>query len=155
MKKILSFFVMTILFANCRKTSLFTEIDANFKNLKDVYVQEFQGHPHSITQNSELDLDAKEALTGHYGTVLSLDVWEFASEEESKKAYETLYAVEKEKNPREYSQTREKEYRFQYVRETGVTGELFTVKKILFRFLAEDRKKINDYLVQSQLARIR
>jgi len=155
MKRRLFFLSVVVLFAHCRKTSLFTEINANFKNLKDVYVPEFLGQVQSVSSNTELDLGAKEALTGHYGVALSLDVWEFTTEEACKNSYETLYAIEKEKNPREYDQTKNKEYRFQYVRETGVVGELFTVKKILFRFLAEDRKKINDYLVQSHLAQIR
>ena len=98
----------------------------------------------------------KNALqSGRYGTSLSLDVWEFASETDSRQAYETLVAAEKANRPREYDQTKSGEYRYMCVRATGVTGEIFTVKKLLFRILAENKEAIREYLTASKLARVK
>lgn len=149
---------ITLILSNlafCRKSSLFTEIDANFKSLDDVFIAEFKNQAKQVEKNSELTLDAKEAITGRFGTLLTLDVWEFSSEDVAKQAYETLTALEKQSSPREYDQTRGKEYRYSYVRSTGVAGEIFTVKKIAFRILAEGKDTIREYLVASKLGRIR
>lgn len=149
---LLVFFVVT---AACKRTSLFTEIDASFKSLDDVFIPEFRNESRHVEKNSELTLDAAEALTGRYGTLLTLDVWEFASESDCKAAYETLTGIEKQNGPREYSQTRAAENRYQFVRQLGVAGEIFTIKKVLFRILATDKNAIAEYLIASRLARAR
>lgn len=141
--------------AVCRPSSVFTEIDAGFKVLDDVFIAEFRNENRQVEKNAELSLDASEALTGRYGTTLTLDVWEFKSEADCRTAYDTLTAIEKQNQPREYSQTRAAEYRYQFVRQTGITGEIFTIKKILFRILATDRNTITEYLIASRLARAR
>lgn len=140
---------------SCKKSSLFTEIDASFKSLDDVFIAEFKNQPKQVEKNTELTLDAKEAKTGHFGTLLSLDVWEFASDAEAKQAYETLVGAERQNTPREYDQTRAGEYRYTFVRQAGVAGEVFTAKKILFRILAENKDTIREYLIASKLGRIR
>jgi hypothetical protein len=140
---------------SCKKSSLFTEIDANFKSLDDVFIAEFKNNIKHVEKNSELSLDAKEAMTGRFGTLLSLDVWEFGGDAESKQAYETLVGVEKQNTPREYDQTRAAEHRYIFIRSTGIAGEIFTVKKLLFRILAENKDTIREYLVASKLGRIR
>lgn len=147
--------ISLLLLASCKKSSIFTEIDANFKSLDDVFVDEFKNQPKFVEKNTELSLDADTAKTGRFGTLLTLDVWEFSSEADAKKSYETLAAVEKQNNPREYDQTRTQEYRYRFVRAVGVAGEIFTVKKILFRFLAENKDTIREYLIVSKLGRIR
>lgn len=154
-KRISVALALALALAMCKKSSLFTEIDANFKSLDDVFITEFKNQPKQVEKNSELSLDAKEALTGHFGTLLSLDVWEFASEADARQAYEALVSIEKQNTPREYDQTRAKEYRYTYVRATGVAGEIFTVKKVLFRFIGESKDTIREYLVASKLGRIR
>lgn len=156
MRRILIFtLVIPFALGQCKKSSLFTEIDANFKSLDDVFIAEFKNQPRQVEKNAELSLDAKEALTGHFGTLLSLDVWEFASETDAKQAYEALTGIEKQNAPREYDQTRAKEYRYTFVRATGVAGEIFTVKKVLFRFVGESKDTIREYLIASKLGRIR
>ncbi len=140
---------------SCKKSSLFTEIDASFKSLDDVFITEFKNQQKQVEKNTELTLDAKEAKTGHFGTLLSLDVWEFGADADAKQAYETLIAAEKQNTPREYDQTRSGEYRYTFVRQTGVAGEVFTAKKILFRILAENKDTIREYLIASKLGRIR
>lgn len=140
---------------SCKKSSIFTEIDASFKSLDDVFIAEFKNQPKQVEKNSELTLDAKEAKTGHFGTLLSLDVWEFGDDAAAKQAYETIMGAEKQNAPREYDQTRSSEYRYTFVRQTGVAGEVFTVKKILFRILAENKDTIREYLIASKLGRIR
>lgn len=139
----------------CKKTSLFTEIDASFKSLDEVYIDEFKNEHKQVEKNSERPLDAKEALTGRYGTQLTLDIWEFGSDEDCKKAYEGLVQTERNDSPREYDQTRSKEYRYTFTRGSGVAGEIFTVKKLLLRFLGENKDTIREYLVASKLGRIR
>lgn len=154
-KRLILALTFSLTLTNCKKSSLFTEIDANFKSLDDVFITEFKNQPKQVEKNSELSLDAKEALTGHFGTLLSLDVWEFGSEADAKQAYESLMGIEKQNGPREYDQTRAKEYRYTYVRATGVAGEIFTVKKVLFRFIGENKDTIREYLIASKLGRIR
>jgi hypothetical protein len=144
-----------LLLLSCKRSSIFTEIDASFKSLEDVFVAEFRNENRQVEKNSELTLDATEALTGRYGTTLTLDVWEFKSEADCHTAYETLTAVEKQNQPREYDQTRAAESRYQFVRQTGVAGEIFTIKKVLFRILATDKNTIAEYLIASKLARAR
>lgn len=144
-----------LLGAACKRSSLFTEIDASFKSLEDVFVAEFRNEPRHVEKNSELSLDAVEALTGRYGTLLTLDVWEFKNENDCKTAYGTLTGIEKQNQPREYSQTRAAENRYQFVRQLGVAGEIFTIKKILFRILATNKNTIAEYLIASRLARAR
>lgn len=141
--------------SHCKKSYIFTEIDAGFKSLDDVFVTEFQGHAKQVAKNEETPLGAATAMTGRYGTALNLEVWEFANDDESRKAYETLVSAEKQNSPREYDQTKSGEYRFMCVRQTGVTGEIFTVKKLLFRILGENKDTIRDYLTASKLARVR
>ena len=151
-----SWILICLLFVSCgKKSALFTEIDANFKSLDDVFIAEFKNQPKQVEKNSDLALDAKEAMTGRFGTLLSLDVWEFGDEGQSKSAYETLVGVEKQNTPREYDQTRAGEYRYTFVRGTGIAGEVFTVKKILFRILADNKDTIREYLIASKLGRIR
>lgn len=152
-KWVILFLALTIL--NCKKSYIFTEIDAGFKSLDDVFVAEFKGQPKFVGKNEDLPLNAQAAMTGRYGTALSLDVWEFGSENESRAAYETLVAGEKANSPREYDQTKSGEYRYMCVRASGVTGEIFTVKKLLFRILAENKDTIREYLTASKLARVR
>ena len=94
--------LLSLLILNCKKSYIFTEIDAGFKSLDDVFVAEFKGQPKLVAKNEELPLNASTAMTGRYGTSLSLDVWEFASETDSRQAYETLVAAEKTNSPREY-----------------------------------------------------
>ena len=147
--------LLSLLILNCKKSYIFTEIDAGFKSLDDVFVAEFRGQPKLVAKNEELPLNASTAMTGRYGTSLSLDVWEFASETDSRQAYETLVAAEKTNSPREYDQTKSGEYRYMCVRATGVTGEIFTVKKLLFRILAENKEAIREYLTASKLARVK
>jgi hypothetical protein len=152
--KLIALCALFFLFS-CKKSSIFTEIDANFKSLDDVFITEFKNQQKQVEKNSELTLDAKEAKTGHFGTLLSLDVWEFGAESDAKQAYETLVGTEKQNTPREYDQTRSGEYRYTFVRQTGVAGEVFTAKKILFRILAENKDTIREYLIASKLGRIR
>ncbi|MFO1472826.1 MAG: hypothetical protein U1F27_17550 [Turneriella sp.] len=152
-KWVILFLALTIL--NCKKSYIFTEIDAGFKSLDDVFVAEFKGQPKFVGKNEDLPLNAQAAMTGRYGTALSLDVWEFGSENESRAAYETLVAGEKANSPREYDQTKSGEYRYMCLRASGVTGEIFTVKKLLFRILAENKDTIREYLTASKLARVR
>jgi hypothetical protein len=66
-----------------------------------------------------------------------------------------LTALEKQNNPREFDQTRASELRYKVVRATGIAGEIFTVKKVLFRILGENASTINEYLIASKLARLR
>ncbi len=87
--------------------------------------------------------------------VLTLDVWEFNSDSDAKAAYETLTAVEKQNSPREFDQTRANELRYKVIRATGIAGEIFTVKKVLFRILGENTATIQEYLIASKLARLR
>lgn len=150
---IILFFSLAIL--NCKKSYIFTEIDAGFKSLDDVFVAEFKGQPKLVGKNEELPMNAATAMTGRYGTTLSLDVWEFGSENDSRQAYETLVNAEKANAPREYDQTKSGEYRYMCVRTSGVTGEIFTVKKLLFRILADSKDTIREYLTASKLARVR
>jgi len=144
-----------LLICACKKSSIFTEIDASFKSLDDVFVEEFKSSKKQIEKNTELTLDADTAKTGRYDTKLTLDVWEFNSDDDAKKSYETLAAIEKQNQPKSYDQTKSGEYRLRYTRQTGVAGEIFTVKKILFRFLAEDQDTIREYLIASKLGRVR
>ncbi|HRP69829.1 MAG TPA: hypothetical protein PLY93_09895, partial [Turneriella sp.] len=123
----------------CKKTSLFTEIDARFKKLDDVFVEEFKNEKRVIENNTEQNLNAGEAKTGRYGTLLVLDVWEFPQADDSKRNYEALVEEEKRNTPREYDQTKANEYRYQFVRGSGVAGEIFTIKKLLFRVLGENK----------------
>lgn len=155
MKQKWAILLLSLLILNCKKSYIFTEIDAGFKSLDDVFVAEFRGQPKLVARNDELPLNAATAMTGRYGTSLSLDVWEFASETDSRQAYETLVAAEKANSPREYDQTKSGEYRYMCVRATGVTGEIFTVKKLLFRILAENKEAIREYLTASKLARVK
>ncbi len=155
-RKILTLFLLTVLpLAHCKRTSLFTEIDANFKSLDDVFVDEFHDQKKSVEKNRELALDAEEALTGRFGTLLSLDVWEFKNDADCKQAYSTLVGIEKQNGPREYDQVQSSESRYTFTRQMGVAGEIFTLKKILFRILATDKATIRDYLITSKLARSR
>lgn len=147
--------LLSLLILNCKKSYIFTEIDAGFKSLDDVFVAEFKGQPKLVGKNEELPLNAATAMTGRYGTTLALDVWEFGSENDSRQAYETLVAAEKANSPREYDQTKSGEYRYMCVRASGVTGEIFTVKKLLFRILAENKDTIREYLNASKLARVK
>lgn len=140
---------------SCKRSSIFTEIDANFKSLDDVFIAEFRNEQKLVEKNTELDLAAETALTGRYGTLLTLDVWEFNSDSDAKAAYETLTAVEKQNAPREFDQTRANELRYKVVRATGIAGEIFTVKKVVFRILAENTATIQEYLIASKLARLR
>jgi hypothetical protein len=144
-----------LLLLSCKRSSIFTEIDASFKSLEDVFVAEFRNENRQVEKNTDLSLEASEALTGRYGTTLTLDVWEFKSEADCRAAYETLTALEKQNEPREYDQTRAAESRYQFVRQTGVAGEVFTIKKVLFRILATDKNTIAEYLIASKLARAR
>jgi hypothetical protein len=144
-----------LLLLSCKRSSIFTEIDASFKSLEDVFVAEFRNENRQVEKNTDLSLEASEALTGRYGTTLTLDVWEFKSEADCRAAYETLTALEKQNQPREYDQTRAAESRYQFVRQTGVAGEVFTIKKVLFRILATDKNTIAEYLIASKLARAR
>lgn len=153
-KKIALFFLGLLVFS-CKKSAIFTEIDASFKSLDDVYIAEFKNETRQVEKNTELALDAKEALTGRFGTRLTLDIWEFSSEDQARQAYEMLTGTEKQNSPREYDQTKGKEYRYAYVRQTGVAGEIFTVKKILMRFLADSKDTIREYLIASKLGRVR
>lgn len=146
---------LVVLAGACKPSSVFTEIDASFKSLEDVFVAEFRNEGRHVEKNSELSLDAAEALTGRYGTTLTLDVWEFRSEADCRAAYDTLTALEKQNQPREYNQTRAAEFRYQFVRQTGIAGEVFTIKKVLFRILATDKNTITEYLIASKLARAR
>ena len=155
MKKIWPILFLIVSIFNCKKSYIFTEIDAGFKSLDDVFVAEFKGQPKAVGKNEELPLNATTAMTGRYGTTLSLDVWEFGSENDSRQAYETLVAAEKANSPREYDQTKSGEYRYMCVRASGVTGEIFTVKKLLFRILAENKDTIREYLSASKLARVK
>ncbi|MBX3721455.1 MAG: hypothetical protein KF713_06410 [Turneriella sp.] len=139
----------------CKKSSIFTEIDASFKSLDDVFIAEFKNQPKQVEKNTELTLEAKEAKTGHFGTLLSIDVWEFADDAQAKQGYETLAGAERQNAPREYDQTKAGEYRYTFVRSTGIAGEIFTAKKILFRILGENKDTIREYLVASKLGRIR
>jgi hypothetical protein len=155
MKIRLLLLLMVFLAVSCKRSSIFTEIDANFKSLDDVFVAEFKNQPKQIEKNRDLTLEAREALTGRYGTLLSLDVWEFGSEEETKQGYDVLVDAEKQNAPREYDQTKGKESRYTYVRAVGIAGEIFTVKKVLFRILGENKDVIREYLIASKLGRIR
>lgn len=155
MQKQIAIILLLITLVACKKSYIFTEIDAGFKNLDDVFVTEFKGQPKQTGKNEEQSLGAATALTGRYGTILTLDVWEFGSDTESRQAYETLVQQEKQNNPREYDQTKSGEYRYMCVRASGVTGEIFTVKKLLFRILGENKDTIREYLVTSKLARVR
>ena len=155
MKQKILVIALALTFFQCKKSYIFTEIDAGFKSLDDVFVAEFKGQAKLVGKNDELPLNAATAMTGRYGTVLALDVWEFGSENESRQAYETLVAAEKANAPREYDQTKSGEYRYMCVRATGVTGEIFTVKKLLFRILADNKDTIREYLAASKLARVR
>lgn len=148
-------FALAFSFAACKKSSIFTEIDASFKSLEDVFIAEFHNESRQLEKNTELSLEAKEALTGRFGTTLTLDLWEFGSDADSKQAYETLTALEKQNGPREYDQTRAAENRYFFVRQTGIAGEIFTIKKVLFRVLAVDKDTIREYLITSKLARAR
>lgn len=148
--------LLTVLsLAHCKRTSLFTEIDASFKSLDDVFVDEFHDQKKSVEKNRDLSLDAEEALTGRFGTLLSLDVWEFKNDADCKQAYLTLVDIEKQNGPREYDQVQSSESRYTFTRQMGIAGEIFTLKKILFRILATDKATIRDYLITSKLARAR
>lgn len=146
---------LTAVCGSCKRSSIFTEIDANFKSLDDVFIAEFRNEQKLVEKNTELDLAAETALTGRYGTLLTLDVWEFNSDSDAKAAYETLTAVEKQNGPREFDQTRANELRYKVIRATGIAGEIFTVKKVLFRILGENTATIQEYLIASKLARLR
>jgi hypothetical protein len=154
-KSVVTIIGFALLLIHCKPTSVLTEIDASFQSLHDVFVAEFQNESRQVEKNSELTLDAKEALTGRYGTTLTLDAWEFRSEADCRTGYEMLTALEKQQQPREYSQTRASEYRYQFIRQTGIAGEIFTIKKALFRILATDKNTIAEYLIASKLARAR
>ncbi|MBV6494460.1 MAG: hypothetical protein LDLANPLL_02493 [Turneriella sp.] len=155
MKKIyLTIFVIAFL-VSCKKSSVFTEINASFKSLDDVFVEEFKNEKRNVEKNTEANFGAHEAKTGRYGTLVVLDVWEFASESESKQHYEALTNEEKNNTPREYDQTKSNEYRYQFIRGSGVAGEIFTIKKLLFRILGENKDTIREYLIASKLANIR
>lgn len=149
---LLLFLIATL---HCKRTSIFTEIDASFKSLEDVFIAEFRNEPRQVEKNTDLTLDAAEALTGRFGTALTLDVWEFKDDADCRAAYETLTGIEKQNQPREYDQTRSKEFRYRFVRQTGVAGEIFTIRKVLFRVLATDKDTISEYLIASKLARAR
>jgi len=152
----IAFFIgLMAISVSCKRSSIFTEIDANFKSLDDVYITEFRNEQKFVEKNTELDLGAEAAMTGRYGTILTLDVWEFKSDNEAKQAYETLTALEKQNGPREFDQTRAAEFRYKVVRATGIAGEIFTVKKVLFRVLGESAATINEYLIAGKLARLR
>ncbi len=140
---------------SCKRSSIFTEIDANFKSLDDVFIEEFRNQTKFVEKNTELELGSEAALTGRYGTLLTIDVWEFKSESDCQQAYATLTALEKQNNPREFDQTRATELRYKVVRATGIAGEIFTVKKVLFRLLGENPAAIQEYLISSKLARLR
>jgi hypothetical protein len=60
---------------SCKRSSLFTEIDANFKSLDDVFIQEFHSQQKFVEKNTELELGSETSLTGRYGTLLALYVW--------------------------------------------------------------------------------
>lgn len=146
---------LALTIVSCKKSYIFTEIDAGFKSLDDVFVSEFKGVQKQVAKNEELPLGAQTAMTGRFDTLLSLDVWEFANDTESRQAYESLVNNEKQNSPREYDQTKSGEFRYMCVRATGVTAEIFTVKKLLFRILADNKDTIREYLVASKLARVR
>ena len=152
-RRILATICFALLASSCKPSSVFTEIDASFKSLEDVFVAEFRNENRQVEKNTELALDAAEALTGRYGTTLTLDVWEFKSEADCRTAYDTLTALEKQNQPREYNQTRANESRYQFTRQTGIAGEIFTIKKVLFRILATDKNTTTEYLIASKLAR--
>ncbi len=154
-RHILALISISLIAVECKRSSIFTEIDASFKSLEDVFIAEFRNETRQVEKNTELALEATEALTGRYGTTLTLDVWEFSSEADCGRAYEALTAIEKQNQPREYNQTRATESRYQFTRQTGIAGEIFTIKKVLFRLLATDKNTIAEYLVASKLARAR
>jgi len=148
----------TLLFTalmGCKKSTIFTEIDASFRDLDDVFVSEFKGQPRAIEKNTALDLGAKEAKTGRFGTLLTLDVWEFGDTATARHGYEVLVATEKQNAPREFDQVRSSEFRYSFVRETQIAGEIFTVKKILFRILGENKDTLREYLIASKIGRMR
>ncbi|GAB4442542.1 MAG: hypothetical protein OHK0011_24960 [Turneriella sp.] len=153
--RLVAIICMALSVSVCKPSSVFTEIDASFKSLEDVFVAEFRNENRQVEKNTDLSLEASEALTGRYGTTLTLDVWEFRSETDCRAAYDTLTALEKQNQPREYNQTRAAENRYQFVRQTGIAGEIFTIKKVLFRVLATDKNTIAEYLIASKLARAR
>ncbi|MBS0619643.1 MAG: hypothetical protein JSR44_15770 [Spirochaetes bacterium] len=140
---------------HCKRSTIFTEIDASFRVLDDVFVSEFKGQPRTIEKNTTLDLSAKEAKTGRFGTLLTLDVWEFGDAAEAKQGYETLVATEKQNVPREFDQVRSNEFRYSFVRVSQIAGEIFTVKKVLFRILGENKDTVQEYLIASKLGRLR
>lgn len=147
--------IAALLLCACRPASVFTEIDASFRSPRDVFVAEYRNESLQVEKNTELSLEATEALTGRYGTTLTLDVWEFKSENDSRAAYDTLTALEKQNQPRDYNQIRASESRYQFARQTGIAGEIFTIKKVLFRVLATDKNTVAEYLIASKLARAR
>lgn len=145
---------VTMLAIDCRQPAIFTEIDFSFKSLDDIFPEQFASLNRSLTDESGLLSDASDFRMGRYGTILTLEVWQFKTPDKAKESWQTLTTTERKQILAEYDQVKTTENRLNFKRATGISGIIWTNKMFLFRILAENNEVMRLFMKESKIGRL-
>lgn len=153
--KCLLFMAMISGLTHCSKPMIFTELDISFKNLDEVFPEIYKTEKKIIETSASEIAGFSDFRRGKYGQLVSLEVWEFSEASAAQRKWDELVTGEKKRNLTDFTRVNGKESRFEYVRETGPSGMIWTNKMFLFRILAENKDTLTNFLKDTKVARLR
>ncbi|MDW8307158.1 MAG: hypothetical protein RML34_08865 [Leptospiraceae bacterium] len=139
----------------CGGQRIFTDVTVEVKSLEELYPGEFEGERVELLRNEEKrNFGAAEHILGLYGSLLSLEAWDFNEKEKAAQLWQSLVEEKRSQKLRNFSFERDKELRFDYETEEGYRGLIFTNTGFLFSLEAKSDILLRKFIGQSKIARL-
>lgn len=151
---LIGFIIPLLIQIGCSKPVIFTELDISFRSIEEIFPDDFRNEKKSVEVTDSEVTGFTEFKRGRYGQSVALEVWEFTDQNLSRAKWEEIVNAEKKRNLTDFTRINGKELRFDYIRETGPSGMVWTNKMFLFRVLGETKETIKEFLKNTKLARL-
>ena len=154
----ISILMLVVLTLSCSESVIFTDVHLRLDTLKEVYPKEFESNSPKFLENQNLykaELESEDHLLAHYGTDIALEAWDCEKAGLSQTNWKKIKDFLMQEKLKSYNVTKTKEMRFDYKKQDGISGILWTNKQYLFLAEASGNENLRKFLSLSSIAKIK